>query len=130
MTDIQRKVLLVDDDQFLLDMYSMKFTKEGFQVQTCLSVDEAIEALKGDFKPDAVVFDLTMPKRDGRELVRAIHAEKLAPQAALIALTNQSGESDVHETESLGIDRYIVKAMQIPSEVVQAIDEEIRKKKK
>lgn len=123
------KVLLVDDDRFLLDMYSMKFSKEGFGLQSCLSVDEALEALRGGFVPDAVLFDLMMPKKNGRELVAAIHAEKLAPKAALIALTNQSGEEDRTETEKLGIDKYVIKASMIPSEVVALVRDTLAAKR-
>lgn len=124
------KVLIVDDDRFLLDMYSMKFSKEGFQLQSCLSVDEALDVLRGGFQPQAVLFDLMMPKRNGRELVAAIHAEKLAPGAVLIALTNQSGEEDRTETEKLGIDKYILKASMIPSEVVNTVREAVSGKHK
>ena len=54
-------ILLVDDDKFLLDMYSMKFVQEGYSVQACLSGRDAIAALKAGFAPDAILFDLTMP---------------------------------------------------------------------
>lgn len=124
------KVLIVDDDRFLLDMYSMKFSKEGFELQSCLSVDEALDVLRGGFVPDAILFDLMMPKRNGRELVAAVHTEKLAPQAVLIALTNQSGEEDRTETEKLGIDKYILKASMIPSEVVNTVREAVSAKRK
>lgn len=124
MTDTY-KVLLVDDDRFLLDMYSVKFGKEGCMVQTCLSVDEALDALRGGYDADAVVFDLVMPKKDGRELVRQVHAEKLVPKAVLIALTNQSGEADKILTEALGVDKYLIKATLIPSEVVNTVKEAI-----
>lgn len=130
MTNQELKVLLVDDDRFLLDMYSVKFSKEGFGVQACLSVDEALDALRGEYAPDAIVFDLMMPKKNGRELVKQVHEECLAPGAALIALTNQSGDDDRQETEKLGIDRYLIKATMIPSEVVNTVREVISARRK
>ena len=54
-------VLLLDDDRFLLDMYSVKFTQAGFTVQSTLAASEAIAALKGGFTPDAILFDVVMP---------------------------------------------------------------------
>ncbi len=123
-------VLLVDDDKFLLDMYAMKFAKEGFTAHGCLSVNEAIEMLRGGFEADAVVFDLIMPERDGFALLEAIRDEKLVPHAALIALTNQMEDSERARAHSLGARAFVVKASKIPSEVVNIIAEEIGKNSK
>jgi CheY-like chemotaxis protein len=131
MTDATKgNVLFVDDDKFLADMYGMKFKSAGYSVQSCLSVADALSALASGFMPDAVVFDLTMPERDGFSFLDELMSKKLAPNAAFIALTNQSEPSEKAKAESLGVHRYIVKASTIPSEVVQAVGEEIAKKKK
>ena len=124
-----KSVLLVDDDKFLLDMYSMKFTGAGFTVQACLLVKEALEALRGGFKADAIVFDLVMPESDGFSFLQAIETEHLAPGAVKIALTNQSNDEEKVKAESLGANRYIIKASMIPSEVVATVGEEISKKR-
>jgi len=131
MTDTPKgSVLFVDDDKFLADMYGMKFTGAGYTVQSCLSVSDALEALHGGFAADAIVFDLLMPERDGFALLEALKGERLVSRAALIALTNQSNDAEKQRAESLGVDRYIVKASMIPSEVVGVVGEEIAKKKK
>ena len=114
-------ILLVDDDKFLLDMYSMKFVKEGFSVQTCLSVSDAIHVLQGGFSPDAIVFDLTMPERDGYGFLQSLRDEHLAENAKKIALTNQSTDSEKAKAAELGADLFIVKATMIPSEVVASV---------
>lgn len=123
-------ILFVDDDKFLADMYGMKFTSAGFTVQTCLSVSEALAALKAGYEPNAIVFDLTMPERDGFSFIEELSKDKLAPQAILIALTNMSDAAEKERAASLGVHRYIVKASMIPSEVVQAVGEEIVKRTK
>lgn len=123
MTDEKKKykILLLDDDQFLIDMYSLKFSQAGHTVQPCFSVDEAITALRGGTDMDAVVFDLVMPGKDGFDLLRTIKDEKLVPKATLIALTNQSADEERKKTAELGAHEYIVKAMTIPSEVVSLV---------
>ena len=123
-------VLLLDDDKFLLDMYSMKFTQGGYNVHASLSVKAALEAIRGGFNADAVVFDLVMPQENGFSLLEQIRSEKLVPDAALVALSNQSDDSEKKRAMDLGATRYIVKASMIPSEVVHAIGEEILKIKK
>ncbi|QQG38220.1 MAG: response regulator [Candidatus Kaiserbacteria bacterium] len=126
----KKSVLFVDDDKFLADMYGLKFTNGGFTVQACLSVADALEALRSGFQADAIVFDLVMPERDGFSFLQALRDEKLAPQAVRIALTNQSDDSEKKKAEELGVDRYVVKASMIPSEVVALVAQEIGARKK
>ncbi|PIR82759.1 response regulator [Candidatus Kaiserbacteria bacterium CG10_big_fil_rev_8_21_14_0_10_59_10] len=121
-------VLLLDDDQFLLDMYSQKFSQAGFSVNSCFSVDEALALLRGGEQPDVILFDILMPNKDGFEFLRTLKEEKLAKGARLIALTNQSEEEERKMAEELGADRYVVKASLIPSEVVNMVQEEISKR--
>jgi DNA-binding response OmpR family regulator len=115
------KILILDDDKFLLDMYSMKFTSEGFTVQACLSARDALAQLKQGFSPDAVLFDLTMPECDGFDFLQELAKQKLAVGAKKIALTNQSNDEDKNKALELGADLYIVKATMIPSEVVNTV---------
>lgn len=120
-----KTVLLVDDDKFLLDMYSLKFTQEGFTVVSCFSVHEALDALRGGAKPDVILFDITMPGQDGFEFLKLVRDEKLAPSSKLIALTNQSNDADRKHADELGAQKYVVKASMIPSEVVAMVKAEM-----
>jgi DNA-binding response OmpR family regulator len=129
MSDTKNKVLLLDDDKFLADMYAMKFVAAGYDVQACLSADDAIAVLKGDFAPHAVLFDIVMPGTDGFAFLQKMKDEHLAEHAIKIALTNQSDDAERKRATDLGADRYIVKASMIPSEVVNIVNEEIGKRK-
>lgn len=122
-------MLLVDDDKFLVDMYSLKFRGAGYTVQSYLRAKDALDALRGGFSADAVVFDILMPGIEGFTFLEAVKAEKLAQGAVLVALTNQANDFEKKRAEALGCDRYIVKASMIPSEVVHAVEEEMQKKK-
>lgn len=115
------KILLVDDDRFLLDMYTMKFIQAGHTVASCFSVDEALKELRVGFSPDVVVFDLVMPGQDGFDLLRAVRDEKLAQSTLFIALTNQSAPEEKKKCLDMGADEYVVKATTIPSEVVDLV---------
>lgn len=125
MAQNNKKVLLVDDDKFLLDMYAMKFAHEGFEVVPCFSVEEALQNLRSGSKPDAILFDISMPGEDGFAFLSHIQQEKLGGSARLIALTNQSTESDQKHAEELGAHQYVVKASMIPSEVVEVVRKEL-----
>ncbi|MDO8522366.1 MAG: response regulator [bacterium] len=132
MSDNSEKlsILLVDDDKFLVDMYSMKFTAKGYNVNACLSAADALQVLRDGFLPQAIVFDLVMPEHDGFYFLKALITENLKRGASLIALTNESNDDTKAKITELGADRVIVKATMIPSEVVGTVEEEIVKKKK
>ncbi|TSC86146.1 MAG: chemotaxis protein histidine kinase-like protein [Parcubacteria group bacterium Gr01-1014_8] len=121
-------ILLVDDDHFLLDMYSMKFMQKGFAVEACQSTADALTVLRGGLKPAAILFDIVMPGDDGFSFLSRVKEEKLAEGAKTIALTNQSNDGDKVQAEKLGVDKYVVKASMIPSEVVTMTMEAIGKK--
>lgn len=113
--------LLVDDDRFLLDMYSLKFKKGGIDVVTACGSKEALRTLREGLSPDVMILDIVMPSMDGLELLSAIRKENLAPKSTVIMLTNQSQSSDIEKAKSLGVDGYIVKATTIPSEVLTEV---------
>ncbi len=115
------KVLIVDDDEFLLSMYSIKFSKSGLEVITSTNGDAAIQKLHEGLSPDAIVLDIVMPGMDGFEVLEKIRKEKLAPNAVVLFLTNQGQSSDIDRAKGLGAAGYIVKASTIPSEVYNEV---------
>ncbi len=114
------KVLLVDDDEFLVDMYSLKFKKGGLDVDAIFSAEQALNKLRENHF-DIIVMDLIMPVMDGFELLEVIRKEKLADNSAVIILSNQGQKSDIDRVEKLSADGYIIKASTIPSEVLEKI---------
>lgn len=117
----KHSVLLVDDDKFLIDLYSTKFTRAGYDVHACLSCKDALAALRNGFLPDAILFDIQMPEHDGFWLLQTLLNEHLAPNAPLIALTNQSTAADEEKARQLGASQFIVKATMTPAEVVATV---------
>lgn len=115
------KVLIVDDDKFLLNMYSLKFGKNNFEVNSASSGEEVFSKIKSGYNPDIILLDIVMPGMDGFEILETIRKEKLAPNASIIMLTNQGQLSDIEKAKSFGIDGYIIKATTIPSEVVEEV---------
>ena len=115
-------ILLVDDDKFLLDMYSMKFVQEGYSVQACTSGKDAIDIVRGGFAPDAILFDITMPECDGFQFLEEVMKNHLADHAVKLALTNQNADEERKRILELGADQYLIKATIIPSEVVNIVN--------
>lgn len=116
------KVLLVDDDHFLLNMYALKFKNSGFVVDMAVGSAEALALLRGGVSPDALLVDIVMPTMDGFELLTQIKKENLAPKARTIVLSNQGNQSDIDRAKKLSVAGYIVKASSIPTEVVEEVE--------
>lgn len=114
------KILLVDDDSFLRDMYATKFSQSGDEVEVAVDGKNALSILQ-EKKFDVVIMDMVMPGMTGLELLAAIKQDKLAPEAKFVVLSNQGEQSDIRAATQLGADGYIVKAESIPSEVVDKV---------
>lgn len=115
------KILIVDDDKFLLNMYSIKFQKEKFEVFTASDGKAALDQLEKGIEPDAIVLDIVMPIMDGLEMLENMRNKNLAKNATVLILSNQGQSTDIEKAKRLGIDGYIVKATTIPSEVVTEV---------
>jgi CheY-like chemotaxis protein len=120
-SDTKRKVLLIDDEKFLLEIYSIKFLKRGFDVFSCQSADDGIKALHGGYEPDAILFDITMPYKNGYEFLEELKARKLGKHALKIALTNENQVAEMDRTKELGADAHLIKAKYTPGEVVDVV---------
>lgn len=123
MTDSSTTVFIMDDDEFLVNMYATKFQKEGFVVESATSSEDAVARFRDGFSPDIFVVDIIMPGMDGLEVLEIIRNEGLAQGTAVIMLTNQGGDEQIDKAEELGAAGYIVKATSIPSEVVEKVRE-------
>lgn len=117
----KRKILIVDDDSFLLDMYALKFSQNNFEVHTAEGGAQALVKIKNGLGLDVILLDIIMPEMDGFELLEKINAEKLSPKAIKIILSNKSQQSDIDKGKSLGAVGYIVKANSTPLEVINQV---------
>ena len=114
------KILLVDDDAFLRDMYATKFTELKHSVDVAETGEVALTKLHENTY-DVVLLDVIMPGMSGIELLKKIKSEKLGGEPKCAMLSNQSEESDKQLAMSEGAIGYIVKAEHIPSEVVHEV---------
>lgn len=115
----RKKVLMVDDDSLILNMYSMKFEKEGIDVEAFTTGEEFFERVKQGGRIDLLMLDVVMPGASGFEILERVRNNNLAADAKVIILTNQSESQDIDKAKQLGADLYLVKATTIPSEVVE-----------
>ncbi|MEK7610332.1 MAG: response regulator [Patescibacteria group bacterium] len=117
------KILLVDDDKFLIDMYSLKFSELGYSIESAMSGAEALEKVSGSLQPDICLIDIIMPGMDGFQLIQELANKGVTGRATVIVLSNLGQKDDIERALTLGVDGYIVKASSTPSEVVAKVKE-------
>lgn len=126
----KKRILIVDDDEFLLDMYSVKFREAGFEVDFATEGLTAKEKMK-KHRYDAILLDIVMPEIDGFALLKDLRQEKgniNIKDTLIVYLTNLGQREDIEKGLALGVDDYIIKAHFTPSEVVKKVEELLKKK--
>jgi len=117
------KILLVDDDTFLRDMYAIKFIECGHDVTSAPHAAEALRLLETSDDFDLLLVDMIMPGMTGVELMSEIRQVLPATKMKFIVLSNQGQDQDVDEATAVGAIGYIIKAQSVPSEVVKKVEE-------
>lgn len=114
------KVLIVDDDPYISEMYSLKFNECGFEIETALNGKEALDKIKS-FQPDITLLDVVMPVYDGFEVLKRLKADPATASQKVIILSNLGQKEDIARGKELLADDYIIKAHFTPSEVVEKV---------
>jgi CheY-like chemotaxis protein len=114
-------ILIVDDDTFFLDMYSMRFKTAGYEVTTASNGKNALEKLQ-TIIPDIILLDLTMPVMDGFETLKQMQKEDRLKKIKVIMLTNKGEPEDIALCDKYGAKGYIIKANSTPTEVVERVN--------
>lgn len=112
------KILIVDDEQALVKMYSLAFEAAGFEMLSAADGKQAMEMIHRD-KPDAVLLDIIMPKINGLDVLKQIKEDEEIKKIPVFLLTNLPEESSLSKAKSLGAEDYFVKAQTEPQEMVK-----------
>lgn len=115
-----KKILLVEDDVFVRDIYQIKFRQEGFEVVAAENGKQALEVLSLDI-PDIVLLDVSMPFVTGIEVLRELKKNPSWKDIPVIMLTNLSEREVISQTSDIGADEYLIKSHFTPSEVVRKV---------
>lgn len=117
----KKKVLLVDDDQFLVALYQKSALAHPVDLKVAFSGEDALAMLREGYAPDNILLDINMPGMSGIEVLRAIREEKLSPNADITILSNTAQVEYEDDYRQLGIQRFISKAFLLPSKVLEYI---------
>jgi len=134
-----KNILLVEDDPFLIDIYTTKLKEEGFSVEVATGGEEGLKKIR-EKKFSLLVLDIVLPKIDGWEILEKLKTE--LPKEAkvkmrtkfsspiknlkIIILSNLGQKEEVEKGLRLGANKYLIKAHYTPSEVVEEIKEVLK----
>ena len=121
-----KKILIVDDDKFLLDIYSTKFRAAGYAVDIAMNGNEAIEKITASSYA-FILMDVAMPVLSGFETLEKLKEQKLIGKSPIIMLTNAARPEELERGEKLGTKGYVIKSQHTPSEVVKIVEEIVSK---
>lgn len=116
---MNKKILLVEDDPFLLDIYETKLKEAGFSVQVAANGKECLLQLEKD-KPDLLILDIVLPEIDGWEIIRKVQQDENLKDLKVAVLSNL-GQKDAVKKGLKRALKYFIKAHYTPSEVVAEI---------
>jgi len=117
-----KKILIVEDDNLIAEMYVSKFRKAGYEVDSAKDWQEAITKAKND-KPNLVISDVVLPNKDGFEILQAIKSDPELKSTKVILLTNLGEPENIKRGLESEADAYLIKAHSTPSQIVEKIEE-------
>lgn len=115
-----KKILLVEDDGLLIDIYRKKLEKSSFQVELAETGSKAIKKAK-DFKPDLIVLDVVLPEMEGWEVLKKIKADPETKDIKAIFMSNLSQREEIDKGLKAGALKYLIKSQYTPSEIIEEI---------
>lgn len=123
-----KKILLVEDDNFIIDIYITKLKEVGFSVQSAVNGEDALVKIKQS-RPDLVLLDIVLPQVTGFEFLQEIKRMPELKNVPVIVLSNLGQKKEVEKGLSLGAAKYLIKAHYTPTEVVEEIRAVLNKNK-
>ncbi len=115
-----KRILLVEDDDALANVYLTRLQAEGFDVRRVANGEEALASARA-YQPDLVLLDVMMPKVSGFDVLDILRNTPETANLKVIMLTALSQESDQERAKALGADDYLVKSQVVISDVIDRI---------
>ena len=118
--DRRKYILIVEDDEFISDVYQRKLLLEGFEVALAKDGEEALRTIR-ERRPDLVLLDIMIPLKDGFQVLSDLRADAGLSDIRVVVMSNLSQGKDIAHAKELGALDYIVKLNIALSDMVQRI---------
>jgi CheY-like chemotaxis protein len=122
----KKKVLIVEDDIFVAEVYSTKLLEMGHEIQIARNGQEGLAILEKSV-PDLILLDIIMPIMDGIEMLAEVKKKDEWKNIPIILLTNIGEKESIQKVKSLGVEDYLIKSHFTPAEVIEKINNILKK---
>jgi DNA-binding response OmpR family regulator len=119
----KNKILLIEDDPFISEIYQRKLSENGFEVELVQDGSLALKKFQ-IFQPDFVLLDIMLPKKSGWEILKEL-VEVNNNSSKIVMLTNLGEQDKIKQALEMGADDYLIKASLTPSELVEIIQDKM-----
>ncbi len=116
-----KKILIVDDEEFLLGVYAKNFRDEGFEVLTAHNGEEAWEIMNGGNVPDVVFTGIVMPRMTGFELIAKMQADSNLAKIPVAINSHRGRPEDEKLARQMGVDDFIIQGATTPAETIRRV---------
>jgi DNA-binding response OmpR family regulator len=116
----QAKILLIEDEEAIINMYKMRFDKEGFQIEVARNGAWGLK-LARQKKFDIILLDMVMPAMNGYEAIKALKSDDNTKNVPIIILSNSAQDGDIKRAKKLGAASYLLKSMITPAKLVEEV---------
>ena len=118
----QKLILFIEDNPAIQKTFGEILTQEGYQVIPAIDGEAGISLAKKE-KPDLILLDLILPKKDGFEVLKEVKAEEQTKNIPVIVLSVLEGSEDIQKAIEYGANSYLIKSDYTPEELVRKVKE-------
>lgn len=120
-----KKILIIEDEKVLFEMYREKFENAGYGVMTSKECEEGLELAKKE-KPDLILLDILLPKKSGIDFLREWRKNPAISSITVVAFSNYDDPATKKEAYELGVQDYLIKTNFTPKQIVEKIGEYLK----
>ena len=114
------KILLIEDDPFLTNMYKTRFQGEGHEVTVASDGETALSLLK-QTTPHLVILDVMLPKLGGFSVLEEMQKSEMLKNVPVVVLSNLADEASIKKAKELGVKEFLTKAQHTPTQILEVI---------
>ena len=124
MKNSAKKILIIEDEKMLADMYRDRFSHEGFDVYSAFDAEEGMEMAK-KIKPDLILLDILLPRANGTDFLEKMRNEEDIADTKVIAYSNYDEVNSKEKAKKFGAKEYLIKTNHTPREVLDIVRKHI-----
>ncbi len=116
-----KKILIIEDEKMLAEMYKDKFVQEGFDVYCEIDAEEGMKRAK-EIRPDLIILDILLPQASGTDFLEKLRSDEEISATKVIAYSNYDDAESKEKAKKLGAKEYLIKTNYTPKEVLDIVN--------